>query len=700
MLREKLLGQVLRGTQSSQYFLRECIGEGGQGWLFTANWEHPEGVLVIVKVLRPDILSADALPRFQREAEVLQRLSQRPNPHVVRYFDHAIASVPSPLGGAPLVLPFTVLEYVAGTTLADVLEKSKGHGLPIERTRRILRQIASALDMVHGQRIVHRDLKPSNILLAQEAGGEVAKLTDFGLVKLIDISLHRTTSLAGATLGYAPPEQFEPGNKRVAACTDIFAFAAITYEMLTGVVAFTFSEGENPLAFLSRMLKGQPTELSQTNGALPAELTNKPSAVAKLSLEISRALSTQPEDRHGSIMDFWHAVDPALSEALAPVIVMPPAGNKSGAPFGGTLPIASAADPFASTTPSEPPNAGEQERVRARAVSTPHGLSHPTGATVDGPLWSWRILGGSMRAAGTVLAGVFAPGGGEVHIATVHGLATWKNGGWVGLGTTSDFGGRRVHAMHVLPDGEVLVTGTSGLVGLVSPRGRFTPWFAGGPPSDFFGVIFDEETARTYLVGERMASGGAGPTRRGTIFAFEGAKALGYEDVAESPCLRAVTKLSGGTFLAVGERGALVHIDRHAVFLRYLCDATLHAVRALPEGSNFGRGGIEAGGRTRGEAVTVGGGGHALYLPSVMTDTLEPVSTTKDLLTVALAPDGSAWAAGHGGRIVRRNHGAWARMTPPEMTTYAPIIALHVGDGVSRFVCNDGSMSLGQPCNP
>ena len=57
----------------------------------------------------------------------------RPNPYIVRFYDHAIAQVPSPYGAEPLTLPFTVLEYVDGTTLEKVLADQKGRGLPAER---------------------------------------------------------------------------------------------------------------------------------------------------------------------------------------------------------------------------------------------------------------------------------------------------------------------------------------------------------------------------------------------------------------------------------------------------------------------------------------------------------------------------------------------------------------------------------------
>ena len=57
-LRDSLIGQVLIGAEKTKYYLRECLGEGGQGWVFRATWNDPDGVYVIVKVLRPDVVTA------------------------------------------------------------------------------------------------------------------------------------------------------------------------------------------------------------------------------------------------------------------------------------------------------------------------------------------------------------------------------------------------------------------------------------------------------------------------------------------------------------------------------------------------------------------------------------------------------------------------------------------------------------------
>ena len=130
--------------------------------------------------------------------------------------------------------------------------------LPLDQALRIAIQIASALDTAHRAGIVHRDLKPGNIMLTRSGGASaapMAKLLDFGLAKAsapavagADRSMRPTSppslTAPGTILGtcqYMAPEQLE--GREADARTDIFAFGAVLYEMLTGKKAF---EGNEP----------------------------------------------------------------------------------------------------------------------------------------------------------------------------------------------------------------------------------------------------------------------------------------------------------------------------------------------------------------------------------------------------------------------------------------------------------------------
>src|SRR5262249_30391712 len=175
----------------------------------------------------------------------------------------------------------------------------------VSRVRRWMAQVVGVIHTVHEHRIVHRDLKPSNILLAQLQGQEVAKVTDFGLVKLPELSAHRTATVAGASLGYAPPEQYEMGNNRVRVQTDVFSVAAILYEALSGTEAFPFKSGDNPLRIVARMLSADRPSLARTNATVPRELRDRPDLTAALDREIGRAVSADPGVRHESIRELW-----------------------------------------------------------------------------------------------------------------------------------------------------------------------------------------------------------------------------------------------------------------------------------------------------------------------------------------------------------------------------------------------------------
>lgn len=312
-----MIGVVLQGS-GVRYHIVEVIGEGGQGWVFKASYDDVDGFPVVVKVLRPDGATKDALDRFRREAEILRRLSQlKPSPYIVRFYDHGEASVPLPnpiRPGERAILPFTVLEYVHGESLFAVLERTRGAGLPVRRARRIAREVAKALETVHAEGIVHRDLKPSNILIASEAGREVAKVTDFGLVKLADIRATATQALAGVSLSYAPPEQYEPGNPRVGTATDVFSFAAIVIELLTGREAFPAASG-NPFEALRLIATAPRPRLSERSAALPSGLRDRPDLVGRLDVLLERALSPEPSLRPQALKELWDSIDPLLREA-------------------------------------------------------------------------------------------------------------------------------------------------------------------------------------------------------------------------------------------------------------------------------------------------------------------------------------------------------------------------------------------------
>jgi eukaryotic-like serine/threonine-protein kinase len=186
------------------------------------------------------------------------------------------------------------MKYLEGETLASRLERGT---LPLDRALRYSIEIANALAAAHRQGIVHRDLKPGNVMLTK--GG--AKLLDFGLAKptspLIagSVSVPPTTTpgltAQGAILGtfqYMAPEQLE--GKEADPRTDIFAFGAVVYEMLTGKKAF---EGKSQASLIGAIMHAEP----------PAIATIQPLTPPTLDRVVKTCLAKDPDDRWQTARD-------------------------------------------------------------------------------------------------------------------------------------------------------------------------------------------------------------------------------------------------------------------------------------------------------------------------------------------------------------------------------------------------------------
>ncbi|MDJ0939509.1 MAG: serine/threonine-protein kinase [Woeseiaceae bacterium] len=177
--------------------------------------------LVAIKVLSPELAEDEvARQRFVREARAASRIAY---PSVVTIYS---------VGELSSGLPFIEMEYVDGSTLADVLQRN-GAFDPLS-AQRILEKIASGLAAAHDQHIIHRDLKPANVLVAHDSGD--VYLADFGLAGIIETGSTAATKLTqdGERLGdprYISPEHLrgEPLTEQ----SDIYSLGIIGYEMLS-----------------------------------------------------------------------------------------------------------------------------------------------------------------------------------------------------------------------------------------------------------------------------------------------------------------------------------------------------------------------------------------------------------------------------------------------------------------------------------
>jgi Tol biopolymer transport system component len=291
------------GQMLAHYRLVEQIGQGGMGVV----WKAEDTTLdraVAIKILPPEFAAdQERVARFEREARVVAAL-QHPN----------IAAVFSVHKEEDL--HYLALELVAGEDLSQILTQGP---LPLDEAIAFARQIAEALEAAHQAGVVHRDLKPANVKVTPD--GRV-KVLDFGLAKFSagaasggsgdPVSLSPTITAgtkAGVIMGTAPymsPEQAK--GKPVDRRTDLWAFGAILWEMLTGRRLFP---GEATSEILAEILKTDPDFRALPPGTpagirrlLRRCLTRDPRSrlhdAADARLELEEAASGDAEADHGN----------------------------------------------------------------------------------------------------------------------------------------------------------------------------------------------------------------------------------------------------------------------------------------------------------------------------------------------------------------------------------------------------------------
>ncbi|MGA3349975.1 MAG: serine/threonine-protein kinase, partial [Candidatus Sulfotelmatobacter sp.] len=268
------------GTKLGPYEIQSPIGAGGMGEVYRAR-DSRLNRDVAIKVL-PASFSADQerLQRFALECRATAALN---HPNILSIFDI----------GEDHAAPYVVSELLEGETLRDRLREG-----PLTSRKAIdyARQIANGLAAAHEKGITHRDLKPENLFITND--GRV-KILDFGLAKLThpeadqsgDAPTQQIATDAGTvmgTVGYMAPEQVrgKPADPR----SDIFAFGAILYEMLSGKRAF---HGDSPVDTMSAILKEDPPDLTETN-------RNISSALERI---VRHCLEKNPAERFQSARD-------------------------------------------------------------------------------------------------------------------------------------------------------------------------------------------------------------------------------------------------------------------------------------------------------------------------------------------------------------------------------------------------------------
>jgi serine/threonine protein kinase len=273
----------------ASYTLLEPIGHGGMAVVYRARQESLDRT-VAVKVLSDNLAaSTEFMERFRREARTAANLR---HPNVITVHD---------FGQDERGVPYLVLEYIEGPTLADLMDA----GLDDSRVPGLLDQIAAGLDYAHARGVIHRDIKPGNVLITEDGR---AVLADFGLAWLLE-GAHLT--LTGGVIGtpeYMSPEQAagEPIDHR----SDVYALGVVLYEMLVGERPFV---AETPIGVLLKHLQDPAPPLLDARPDLPP-------AVGQV---VDRSLLKDPAQRYASAGELARAFREAFMQRpdVAPDVV-------------------------------------------------------------------------------------------------------------------------------------------------------------------------------------------------------------------------------------------------------------------------------------------------------------------------------------------------------------------------------------------
>lgn len=256
------------------------LGRGAMGVVYKAQ-DSKIGRTVAIKTIRLSDLTeprerARLRERLFREAQSAGILS---HPNIVTIYDVQEEEETA----------YVFMEFVDGPTLDAVIHASTPAP---DLVLSVLRQTAAALDYAHAKGIVHRDIKPANIMLGEDG---IAKITDFGVAKLVSQQMTQTGTMMG-TPSYMSPEQIQ--GRPLDGRSDQFSLAVIAYELVSGEKPFV-ADSLPPLLFT--IVREEPVSPQRLNPSLGAML---PAAIIK-------GLSKKPSDRYSSCSEFVEAITAA-----------------------------------------------------------------------------------------------------------------------------------------------------------------------------------------------------------------------------------------------------------------------------------------------------------------------------------------------------------------------------------------------------
>ena len=291
-------------TLDKKFRVERIIAEGGFGLLYYGTHlmlDRP----IALKVLKtpPDFnenAKASFMEGFAREAKTIVRIS---HPNIVQVLDFGVSEMPD-----GEMAPWMALEWLAGPTLRDVLIERRGQGgQSPQDVLALMRPGLEALAYAHEEGVAHRDLKPANMMLVPTKRGNVLKLLDFGIAKVMEEGEEAgsgqtmtTSSLKAFSLAYAAPEQ--TGGSRTGPWTDVHAMALILTELLTDHSPYDGKERTEICIDALSSRRPTPSKRNKDAGAWEHVL--------------NRALALKPADRFASAGEFLQALDQSLQSPM------------------------------------------------------------------------------------------------------------------------------------------------------------------------------------------------------------------------------------------------------------------------------------------------------------------------------------------------------------------------------------------------
>ena len=289
----------------TQYDVGDEIGRGSMGVVYRAIDLRLHRT-VAIKVLPPDLaFRPETRERFLREAEMAAQLS---HPNIVPIF-----SVDEKSG-----IVYFVMAYVDGESLGERIEREPRP--PLDLVRRVLREVADALDYASRRGVIHRDIKPDNILLDRH--GERPVVTDFGIARAAETQSRLTvTGVAVGTPAYMSPEQ-AMGDRELDGRSDIYSLGVLAYRMIAGELPF---RANSSAAMMMKHLSERPLPLA----------TKRPDAPRELVDAVERAMAKHPEDRWqnaGALRDALDGMPTASFTGASPARVPAPVPVRASDP--------------------------------------------------------------------------------------------------------------------------------------------------------------------------------------------------------------------------------------------------------------------------------------------------------------------------------------------------------------------------------